>query len=58
MDVQEELFRRAVDVLGSEEKARGWIAAPNGALGGRPPCEVDLVEATDVLIRIEYGIFS
>ena len=58
MDAQEGLFRRATDRLGSEEKARGWIATPNRGRGGRRPCEVDLVEATDVLTRIEYGVFG
>lgn len=54
---------RAVDVLGSPEKARQWLERPNRALGGEPPLDLldtDIgsrqVEA--VLGRIEHGVFS
>jgi putative toxin-antitoxin system antitoxin component (TIGR02293 family) len=53
----------AVQVLGSPEQARQWLARPNRALGGETPLsllDTDLgarqVEA--VLGRIEHGIFS
>jgi len=53
----------AVDVLGGEEKADGWLRAPNRALGGRQPLEMletkeGTQEISNVLGRIEYGVFD
>jgi len=52
--------RRAIDALGDEARARGWLMRPNRALGGRPPLELlgtdggaELV--SDELGRIEFG---
>jgi len=57
------IVQLAIDVLGSDEKARNWLKAPNRALGGEVPFEIldtDIgarqVEA--VLLRVAYGIFS
>jgi hypothetical protein len=38
------LFRTIVEVLGSVERAKAWLGAPNEALGGRP---VDLLGTPD-----------
>lgn len=53
----------ANEVLGAEDKAQRWMAAPNRALGGKKPFDqldtelgVQSVEA--VLQRIAYGMFS
>ena len=56
------IWDRAVEVLGTEEKARSWFQAPNRSLGEIPFHLLDTdigsqaVEA--VLGRIEYGVFS
>jgi len=57
------LVATAVDVLGSREKAVGWMTKPNRALGGETPVElldtdVGFQNALDVLHRIEHGVFS
>ena len=57
------LATRAIDVLGSPEKANHWLEAPNGALEGATPLslldtDVGTQAAEDVLGRIEYGVFS
>ncbi len=59
------LQARATDVLGSKEKALRWMTSPNGALGGATPISVINADpelgaraADDVLVRIEYGVFS
>ena len=54
---------KAVDALGSEEKADGWLRAPNRALGSRQPLamldtEEGTQEVSNVLGRIEYGVFE
>jgi hypothetical protein len=54
---------KAIDVLGSEEKADCWLRAPNRALGGRQPLGIlDTEEGTqevlNVLVRIEYGVLE
>jgi putative toxin-antitoxin system antitoxin component (TIGR02293 family) len=53
----------ANEVLGAEDKAQRWMAAPNRALGGKRPFDqldtelgVQSVEA--VLYAIAYGMFS
>jgi putative toxin-antitoxin system antitoxin component (TIGR02293 family) len=53
----------ATEVLGSREKAVGWLTDPNRALGGERPIElldtdVGFQNVMDVLLRIEYGVFS
>jgi len=59
------LLAKATDVLGDREKAIGWMKAPNRALGGATPTSVLDIDtalgaraAEDVLVRIEYGVFS
>ncbi|MEL7059569.1 MAG: antitoxin Xre/MbcA/ParS toxin-binding domain-containing protein [Acidobacteriota bacterium] len=57
------IFTRAVDVLGSREKARTWFERPNRALGQRKPTallgtDAGAREVDEVLGRIEHGIFS
>ncbi len=53
----------ATEVLGSEEKGREWLTSANRALGGAAP--IDLLdtglgfdEVTDVLTRVEHGVYS
>ncbi len=54
---------QAVEVLGTIEKARGWLKAPNRALGGDTPLElldtdIGAHQVEEVLLRLNYGIFS
>jgi putative toxin-antitoxin system antitoxin component (TIGR02293 family) len=54
---------RAAEVLGSEEKARGWLRKPNRALGGAIPLflaatDIGARQVEEVIERIEAGIFS
>lgn len=53
----------AESVLGSKEKARHWLSAPNQALGNITPLslvetEAGADEVTNILGRIEYGVYS
>lgn len=54
---------QAVEVLGSIEKARVWLKTPNRALGCERPLdlldtEIGARQVEDVLLRLNYGIFS
>ena len=54
---------QAVEVLGSIEKARGWLKAPNRGLGCELPLdlldtEIGARQVEEVLLRLNYGIFS
>ena len=54
---------KAIEVLGSKEKAKRWLGAPNRALGGVPPISLldtdqGTLAAEEVLGRIECGVFS
>lgn len=54
---------QAVAVLGSLEKARLWLKTPNRALGCDRPLdlldtEIGARQVDDVLLRLNYGIFS
>lgn len=54
---------KAVEVLGSDTKARHWILAENRALGGNPPIElldtgIGFEDVIAVLHRIEFGVYS
>lgn len=56
------IYHRAVDVLGSEESARQWLATPVMALGWEKPLdyadtEAGAREVESVLGRIEHGVF-
>jgi putative toxin-antitoxin system antitoxin component (TIGR02293 family) len=53
----------ANEVLGAEDKAQRWMAAPNRALGGKKPfdqldTEMGVHSVEEVLQRIAYGMFS
>jgi putative toxin-antitoxin system antitoxin component (TIGR02293 family) len=53
----------ATETLGSLEKARDWLFAPNRALGGLTPIsgldtEIGQRQVEDILSRINYGIYS
>ena len=53
----------AESVLGTREKARHWLNAPNRALGNVSPfslleSEAGTDEVTNVLGRIEFGVYS
>ena len=57
------VFAAAVEMIGDQEKAIAWLAAPNRALGGDRPLDLlgtdlgaHMVE--DVLGRIAYGVYS
>ena len=54
---------QAVAVLGSLDKARLWLKTPNRALGCELPLdlldtEIGARQVDDVLLRLNYGIFS
>lgn len=58
-----QVFSTALDVLGDEEKASGWLKTPNRALrGGRPLDQLDtdpgVREVENILGRIAYGVYS
>ena len=53
----------AADILGSVDKAKGWLTQPNRALGDAPPLglldtEIGERQVEEVLERINHGIFS
>ncbi|WP_255100705.1 antitoxin Xre/MbcA/ParS toxin-binding domain-containing protein [Synechococcus sp. L2F] len=54
---------QAVEVLGSIDKAHVWLKTPNRALGCERPLdlldtEIGARQVEDVLLRLNYGIFS
>lgn len=58
-----EAHRTAAEVLGSEEKARGWLRSHVRTLGGRRPIDLLRTEAggrlvRDTLGRIEFGVYG
>ena len=57
------IIARAIDVLGSKEKAGTWLDRPNRALGGIKPLalldtDIGVSQVEDVLGRMEYGVYS
>lgn len=53
----------AEETLGSVRKAARWLQTPNRALAGKPPLtrldtDVGVREVEDLLLRIEYGVYS
>lgn len=57
------VYANAVEMIGDEEKAVGWLSTPNRALGGEKP--LDLLDTDmgarmveDILGRIAYGVYS
>jgi putative toxin-antitoxin system antitoxin component (TIGR02293 family) len=58
-----DLFLYGTEVFGNKENFFKWTELPNTALGGMKPLEIiELSEGVskvrDVLLRIEYGVFS
>lgn len=56
-------FQRAIEVLGSLDKARRWFSSPKRALGGKTPmefCDTEpgAEEVCNLLGRIEHGVFT
>lgn len=54
---------RAVEVLGTLEKAKQWLERPARALGGEPPLslldtDIGAHQVEAILGRIEHGVFS
>ena len=54
---------KAIETLGTEEKATNWLRKPNRALGGVVPLhltstDIGARQVEDILSKIEYGIFS
>jgi putative toxin-antitoxin system antitoxin component (TIGR02293 family) len=57
------LYEKALDVLEDDEITRQWFKMPAKALGGKTPLEYadtepGAQEVEDLLVRIEYGVFS
>ncbi|MCI1210208.1 MAG: MbcA/ParS/Xre antitoxin family protein [Treponema sp.] len=57
------IYQKAQEVFGSETRAQEWMKRPNTALQGRTPVacvqnRFGAEEVTDVLNRIEYGVYS
>ncbi len=68
-NVSELLFRlarvtvEAKQVLGTDEKARGWLTTENRALGGEKPINlldtgIGFENVMNVLSHIEHGVYS
>jgi putative toxin-antitoxin system antitoxin component (TIGR02293 family) len=56
-------FQRAIEVLGSLDKARRWFSRPKRALGEKTPmefCDTEpgAEEVCNLLGRIEHGVFT
>ena len=57
------LYDRAIEVLGDQERAEAWLKKPNKALGMKTPLqyadtELGAREVENLLGRLEYGVFS
>ena len=57
------LLNRAIDVLGTKERALHWLKAPRSYFSGKPPLdfadtELGSQEVFNLLGHIEYGVFS
>jgi putative toxin-antitoxin system antitoxin component (TIGR02293 family) len=57
------LYEKALDVLEDAELTRQWFKMPAKALGGKTPLEYadtepGAQEVEDLLVRVEYGVFS
>jgi putative toxin-antitoxin system antitoxin component (TIGR02293 family) len=57
------IYEKALDVLEDDEITRQWFKMPAKALGGKTPLEFadtepGAQEVEDLLVRIEYGVFS
>lgn len=63
MDIDEDIFEKAVNVFKSPQKARGWLNHPRPALGGKSPAEIlrqksGRKQIEEILAQIEHGIFA
>ena len=59
----DQIMKQAIDIFGSQEKARKWFETPLPALGGKTPLECVKTESgtrevENVLGRIAHGVFS
>ena len=57
------LYDRAIEVLGDQERAEAWLKEPKKALGMKTPLqyadtEPSAREVENLLGRLEYGVFS
>ena len=57
------LLNRAIEVLGSKERALSWLKGSRAYFSGKPPLdfadtELGCQEVFNLLGRIEYGVFS
>ena len=57
------LYDRALEVLGDQERAEAWLKEPKKALGMKTPfqyadTEPGAREVENLLGRLEYGVFS
>jgi putative toxin-antitoxin system antitoxin component (TIGR02293 family) len=57
------LYEKALDVLEDDKITRQWFKMPAKALGGKTPLEYadtepGAQEVEELLVRIEYGVFS
>jgi len=57
------VYASAVEMIGDEEKAVGWLNAPNRALGGEKPLDqldtdMGARSVEEILGRIAYGVYS
>jgi putative toxin-antitoxin system antitoxin component (TIGR02293 family) len=58
-----DLVVRAIEVLGSKEKALAWLRSPIPGLNGKRPMDVIAKplgrrDVEDILGRIEHGVFG
>lgn len=56
-------FAKALEVFRDEKKARSWFSTPKSMLQGMTPSEYcrtprGAQEVTDILVRIQYGVYS
>jgi putative toxin-antitoxin system antitoxin component (TIGR02293 family) len=57
------IIARAIELLGSREKAASWLDRPNRALGGEKPLSlldtaIGAGQIEDILGRMEHGVIS
>ncbi len=45
----------ATNLFGDELRARRWLTAQNGALGGQCPIDAEVDEVLDLIRRLEHG---
>lgn len=60
---RKKIISHAKEVFGTKEKAEQWLAKENRSLHGKKPLDLlksleGLQQVNDILIRIEYGVYS